>query len=188
MKETGLGATGIGSARGAAAIRRWITWTPLLLPLLGVGAVYLAHAVGADHLIAKRPNEYAALGLLALAVLVCLLRLAVRRDRFGLVMTAFTASLLCREIHFAGTHKGIYVAAVAIGVWVAVWRKSLLPVVKGTAKGRWLVIAAWAYLFAVLIQRRAFRFLPLERRLHVQMEEVCENIAHTLLLLACLLP
>ncbi len=173
---------------GAPAAKRLLRWWAALLPPLSVGAVYLADAAGGDRLIAKRPNEVVALVLLALAVLACLLRLTVWRDRFHLVLAAFTASLLCREIHFAGTHKGIYVAAVAIAVWAWVWRKHLLPVVKGTAKGRWLVIAAWAYVFAILIQRRAFRFLPLESQLHIQMEEVAENVAHTLLLIACLLP
>ena len=158
--------------------RRVLPWWPAVIPLLAIPTVYLATAVGADWLVAKRTHEVLALALLPVALAACALRLAIRRDRLHLVLTVAVAALLCREIHFPGAKPGFYAAAGGIAVWAALWRKSLLQSLLGRAKGRWFVLAGWAYLFALLIQRRALRFLPAEGDLHVQMEEVAESIAH----------
>ena len=161
-----------------AGVRRVLPWWPAIIPPLAIPAVYLATAVGADWAVAKRTHEAAAMVLLPLALAACALRLAIRRDRLHLVLTVAVAALLCREIHFHGAKPGFYVAAAGIAVWAAFWRKSLLESLLCRAKGRWVVLAGWAYLVALLIQRRALRFLPAEGDLHVQMEEVAESIAH----------
>ena len=164
-----------------------LNWWPLAVPLLGILAVYLADAMQWNHLIAKQPHETAALVLLSVALLVSTLRLIISRDRLHLVMTVAIAAMLCREIHFAGTHRGIYIAAALVALWCILWHRSLLKLVRNQPKGRWIVIAAWAYIAALLIQRRACKFLPDEQRLHVRLEEVLENIAHLFMIILALI-
>jgi len=176
-------------ARAQAKAPRWglAAWWPMLLAPLGIAAVYAARAVGWEILIEKAPHEIAALIILSAALLVCGVRWLIRRDRLHLVLTASSAALLCREIHFAGTHRGIYVAAGLIALWCVLWWRSLKKLVWRTAKGRWLTAAVWSYFVAVLVQRRAMKLLPDEEILHVRMEEVCENVAHLVFLIAALI-
>ena len=168
------------------AWRRALGWWPLALPPLGIVAAYLARAAGWELLIEKGPHEVAALILLPIALAICAARWLIRRDRLHLMLTVLAAVLLCREIHFAGTHRGIYVAAGLIAAWAVLWRDALKKALWRTPKGRWLAVAMWAYVVAFLIQRRALKFLPDEDVLHVRLEEVSENVAHLLLLVASL--
>ena len=176
-----------GGPRLPAGLRRVLPWWPAAIPLLAIPAAYLATAAGADCLVAKRTHEALALALLPVALAACAVRLATRRDRLHLILTVGVAALLCREIHFRGAKPGFYVAAAGIAVWAALWRKPLLQSLMGKAKGRWVVLAGWAYLVALLIQRRALRFLPGEADLHVQMEEVAESIAHAFVIVLSIL-
>ncbi len=155
----------------------------MLLPPVTLGAVYLAYGLGWEGVIHKKPQEVVALILMPAAVAVFAARWAVGRDRFHLVFACASIVLLCREIHFRGTGNGVYVAAALIGVWAFLWRRHLLPALVGRPRGRWLVVTAWSYLLALLIQRRALRFLPLEATLHVRMEEVLENLSHLFLVI-----
>ena len=173
--------------RARPAVRRVLAWWPAVVPLLASPAVYLATAAGADRLVAKATHETLALVLLPIALAVCAVRLAIRRDRLHLVLAVAVAALLCREIHFAGAKQGFYFAAGAIAVWCVFWRRPLLKGLLGRPKGRWLLLTGWAYLFALLIQRRALRFLPAEADLHVQMEELAESIAHAFVIVLALL-
>jgi hypothetical protein len=138
----------------------WRLW-PVLVPMLAVPAAYLLDATGLGHLSGRGVQETAALVL----------------------MLALSIVFLCREIHFTGTQQGIYVALALIAVWCLVWRRSLLGSLRRNGRRtRWVVMMMWAYAVAMLIQRRALRVLPHEDDLHVQMEEVAENIAHLFLI------
>jgi len=160
----------------------WRLW-PVLVPMLAVPAAYLLDATGLGHLSGRGVQETAALVLMPVAVLVYGLRYALGRDRLHLVLLALSIAFLCREIHFTGTHQGIYVALALIAVWCLVWRRSLLGGLRRNGRRtRWVVMMMWAYAVAMLIQRRALRVLPHEDDLHVQMEEVAENIAHLFLI------
>jgi len=160
----------------------WRLW-PALAPLLVVPAAYLLDATGLGHLSSRGVQETAALVLMPAAVLVYGLRYALGRDRLHLVLLALSIAFLCREIHFTGTHRGVYVAVALIGVWCFVWRRSLLDGLRrNSRRTRWIVMMMWAYAVAMLIQRRAFRVLPREGDLHIQMEEMAENIAHLFLI------
>ncbi len=183
--ETELIAAADGSSFPAMWKRMWV-WFPALAPPLTIAAVYATMAAGRGDLVAKRPQEVLGLILPAVAVLIAGLRWVIRRERFHLVLTVAAASLLCREIHFRGSHHGIYAAMAGIGLWCYLWRRSLLPAVHRTRKGRWLALAAWAYFVALLIQRRALKFLPDESKLHIQMEELAENIAHLFVIILSL--
>ena len=160
----------------------WRLW-PVLVPMLAVPAAYLLDATGLGHLSGRGVQETAALVLMPAAVLVYGLRYALGRDRLHLVLLTLSIVFLCREIHFTGTHQGIYVALALIGVWCLAWRRSLLGDLRRNGRRtRWVVMMMWAYAVAMLIQRRALRVLPHEDDLHIQMEEVAENIAHLFLI------
>ncbi len=168
-------------------IRAIAAWWPLVLPPVVIAAVWLAHAAGARAALAKPVHEVIALMLLSAAVGAALKGLLVRRDRVSVLLVVLCVAFLCREIHFAGTDTGFYVAVALIAAWAALWRKDLLAALIGQARGRWLVITAWAYFLSLLVQRRALRLLPGEEQVHVQLEEVSENLAHLLLTILALL-
>lgn len=98
---------------------------------------------------------------------------------------ALSVAFLCREIHFTGTERGVYVAAALIAAWCFSKRKKIFselqeyPQVKLT-----LIMTGTTYFFALLVQRRAFKkVLPesykyLEKWIHIPLEEFSENAAH----------
>ena len=93
---------------------------------------------------------------------------------------------MLREIHFAGTSKGVYVATAVVGLLVLRlgWRMDWSAAAR---RIDWAMVSALgatfaAYAVALLIQRRVFRMVPGEERLHVAFEEVCETWAHLCLL------
>ncbi len=168
-------------------VRAIAAWWPLVLPPVVMAAVWGAHAAGARAVLAKTVHETIALMLLSAAVGAALKGLLVRRDRASLLLALLCIAFLCREIHFRGTDTGFYVAVALIAAWAALWRKDLLAALIGQARGRWLVITAWAYFLSLLVQRRALRFLPGEDQVHVQLEEISENLGHLLLAILALL-
>ena len=194
-------------------VRVVLRWWPIVLAPLTIAVVYTIRAVPLDAEVfgikrfglqlmrwtCKEYQEDVALVLMPLAVLLSAVRLLkawlerhrpgadAGRVRLFLIWTVFTAVLLCREIHFAGTSTGVYVAAALIAAWCYVWRDSLKRHVWRTAKGRWVIIAGWSYCVALIIQRRALRFLPDEKLWHGWMEEMSENVAHLMLIIATLI-
>ncbi len=161
----------------------WYAWWPALLPLLVPVAVCVADAVGWGEAVGRGWQDTLAPYIVAVAVAVYGVRWAMRRERLHLVLGALSVAFLCREIHFEGTHRGIYLAVALIAVWCLAWRTSLVWGLRAhPRRARWLVLAGWAYLMAILVQRRALRFLPSEVDLHIQMEEVGENVAHVFLI------
>jgi hypothetical protein len=161
----------------------WYAWWPALLPPLVLVAVYVAEAVGWGEAVGKGWQETLAPYIMIVAVAVYGVRWAMRCERFHLVLGALSVAFLCREIHFQGTHRGVYLALALIAAWCLAWRTSLVGGLRAhPRRARWLVLAGWAYLMAFIVQRRALRFLPSESDLHVQMEEVGENVAHVFLI------
>jgi len=162
-------------------------WWPVLVPPAVAAAVYLARAVGWHQAVEKQPHEVIALCLLSAAVAVAAKGALAQRDRFCLVLAALCLVFLLREIHFPGAKEVLYGGVAVIGVWSVLWRRRLLPSLLGQARGRWLVITVWAYVLALLVQRRALKFLPDEEHVHIQLEEVLENVGHLFLLILGLL-
>ena len=162
--------------------RRLLPWWPMLLPPLVIPAVYAARAAGWEVLVGKGLHERLALVIVAAAVVVFAVRWWKRRDPLHLVFAVVSIVFLCREIHFKGTHQGVYVGLGLIAVWCVVWRRRLIEELQGRPrKQRWLAMVVWSYALALLVQRRAFKFLPDEADLHIQMEETLENLSHAFL-------
>ncbi len=156
-----------------------------LFVLLGVAIVYYAQSNGDNTQTWKGLCEVIALWLMGATTALFLLRVILFRMKMDIVLLALAVSFLCREIHFTGTHRGIYYAIAIIGVWTWLWRDKLLEEVNGKKQLKVAMFCmCWSYFIAILIQKRVFRekrlpLLPHEDLLHVPLEEVTENFSHT---------
>lgn len=176
-----------------------LTWIKLVFSLKGfwifipailsMVLVYCADAYNWPAILDKGNNEWLAIWLMGITTGVVLIRVLFFSRHLDIILFALAAAFLCREIHFVGTHKGIYIALTVIAIWATYWRNELF---KDFASSTPLKITFacmfWAYTLAILIQRRAFRhIIPLEDKLHVPLEEVGENVSHTIFLCVALL-
>ena len=163
------------------AVRR-LGWPWLFLCLIPVGLVVLADAAGLDYLIGKPLQETISVPLMAVVTLVWAVRARRERSVFFALLAAQALVFTMREIHFRGTSDGVYIGTAIIGLvslrlaWRTDWEQ-VLP------KIDWRLITALAvtaatYAVALLIQRRVFKGVPGEARLHVPLEEVFETFAH----------
>lgn len=163
-------------------------WLLFLINPAMVAFIYLAYAMDWQWALSKYYQEQlAAYLLMPLVVLGWGAGLAIRRTALHGIVLILATTMLCREIHFVGTHKGIYVAAVVIAVWAFLWRKRLAqPLNRGRIKPL-LLATIFAYAVSIILSRRVFRgVLPLENELHISMEEFMENAAHTLFFITAL--
>ena len=171
--------------------KRHLDWHPQLIVPLPVFAVIAAHALALDALIVKATQERLAIPLILGATTVWALRAWRGRERLCVLVACQAAVFACREFHFTGTHRGVYVATGVVAVWGLVWAWQYQEhVERGLTDWRalsWLLASVTSYALALLIQRRAFRFVPGESALHVSLEECTENAAHALLLLSGLI-
>ena len=151
--------------------------------------VYLFHWAGLENLYAKRLHETLALVILPLALVSYGAGAAYGRRSIHLILTILTIALFCREWHFKGTGIGIYVSLVAVGVWTYLWREKIKPALLHKQFRIWLISTCTTYFLSVLISRRLFKhlFLPLEKQLHVPLEEVTETAAHLMMLITSLI-
>jgi len=187
----------MGSIRqpsNALARLRCLRWWPWLIApaaialLVTVGSQIPASGRG-DLLLADAQSAAEAVApfLVGAAVIVYGLRAAVTRSPLALILVGLATSLLCREIHWEWTHRGIYVLLAATGLWGAIWRRRIAgPLAEEAAHTSWLLATLWAYALAFLLYRRAFRFLPGEDRLHNFLEEGVETVAHLMLIVTSL--
>ena len=68
----------------------------------------------------------------------------------------------------------------------AAWRDLMVEPLKDRRHARWLVATVVAYLFAVLADRRAFKFIPGEADIHSHIDECAETMAHLVFLVTSL--
>jgi len=165
---------------GPRPVAVW-AYAMLALPVLAAFSTYPAHVNDFEAWNFKGTHEPLALTLLGPAAVAFALHALVGRDRLRLLLSLLAVAFYCREWHFAGTSKGVYVALAVLGVWGWIWRRFLTDALADRRVLLPLVATAWAYLLSQLIARRVFRFVPLEDVLHVPAEEVTETMAHMML-------
>ena len=153
----------------------------LSLPVLAAFSTYPAHVSDFQAWNYKGTHEPLALTLLGPAAVAFGLHALVARDRLRLLLSLLAVAFYCREWHFAGTSKGVYVALAVLGIWGWVWRRPVMDTLSNRRVLIPLVATGWAYLLSQLIARRVFRFVPFEELLHVPAEEVTETMAHMML-------
>jgi len=164
------------------AVRAEVSWRWLLVALIPAVAVVLADACGAAWFYAKGPHESIAVMVLVVAVAAWLGRAVRERSAFIGLIAAQVLVFLLREIHFGWTKNGVYVLTAIIGLvglrmaWRTDW-KVVLPRVDWRLVSA-LAITVASYAVALIVQRRAFKGIPGEERLHVAFEEVLETGAH----------
>ena len=103
------------------------------------------------------------------------------------ILYVIALNFLCREIHFAGTNNAVVIIAAIVLIWVVYWRDRIWVKIKNAKIIQVaLVGTAFTYFLSILIARRVFSIdhlalLPNEANVHVELEEVLENIAHLFL-------
>lgn len=182
----------IGRPLVSAYWRQGHQW-PILLALLPVLLVIAGDLWGWAAISApgcKATYELIAVPLTAAAAAAWLSRACALGSRLALIVAAQAAVFCCREIHFTGTHRGVYVATAVVVVWALTWawrRRDLLkPENVDWRQVSFLVAAVGTYVLAIVIQKRVFKVIPGERDLHIALEEATETMAHILLVLAAL--
>lgn len=162
---------------------------PLLLGPAAMACCYAAYFAGRPGFYQKRIHEILALIILFITGTIFFLCAVRYRRPIVIILTVLTVAFFCREWHFAGTSKGVYVTLAIVGFWAYVWRDKIAQALKNRSLKIWLIATFVTYFLSQLIARRAFRslHLPLELQLHVPMEEVVETTAHIMLLVTSLI-
>lgn len=172
-----------------------LTWWPSLgaaaaLVLIALASVLAVRWPAGMRFVSGRVQRHIdATGpfLVAVATALYAAKAALTRNRLYLIMAAFSATLVCREIHFGWTHRGVYVMLAVVGVWAFAWRKQLAEPLQDRRHTSWIVATVWAYVLAFLVYRRVFRFVPGEAQAHNFIEESMETVAHGMLIATALL-
>ncbi len=165
-----------------------LDWRMFLIAPFAMLIIAFVFAPQRDIYLIKGVPELMALVLTGAAVAVSGFRLKIEDNPLVPLMFAFCLAFFSREIHFAGTSNGVYIAVIAIGIWAWRWRGRIAASVNTGYFKTCLFATGWAYFLALLVQRRFFKHVlpePLlvwEHSIHVPMEEWLEVVAHALLL------
>jgi hypothetical protein len=171
--------------------RTVVSFWPFLLWTLPVMAVYtLGQSIPGE--LWRSTNEGIALPLVMMSVVGYGLLAWRRHNEFALVMFILSLGFFCREWHFAGTSKGVYVVAGFVGVWFLYRRKEISALMKNTPVEIWLWATFLCYGLGQGIARRFFSerhlgLLPMEEQYHIPLEETMETMAHLMLAATCLI-
>jgi hypothetical protein len=163
-------------------------WWPVLLGPLMMAAVYIAWQLDRPGFYAKSLHERLAMPILFVPLLVFSIGAIVRRCSYLGLMAALCIAFFCREWHFKGTSRGVYVALIIIGILAIRYRHDIAVRLKGSRLKIWMIATMVTYALSQIIARRVFRhILPSEAIMHVPLEEVVETTAHLLLLITSLI-
>lgn len=178
-------------------IANCLRWWPVLLPIIALVALACVSNSFAPEKVQrfvgklKQYSEMPSPMILIAASLLFALQAHRTGSSISAVLCGLSGAFACREIHFAGTHRGIYVAIVVLMIWAYAWRIRLRQTCLLLKKHRqlaWILSAAFCYVLAFLITKRVFKHIPIipgEKTIHVALEEGIEFLAHTTLLFSC---
>ena len=160
--------------------------------LIAVGLVYIGHYHGITEAqwesVWKNRLELTAIPVLSLTVLLLLISTIRAKKRIDIVFLGVAIAFLCREIHFAGTSTGVYIAVGIVAVLAFLWRDDIIDELKSQNFHKALIFSLiWSYFVSIVIQRRAFSakhlgILPDEQSVHIGLEEMTEDMAHLVFL------
>jgi hypothetical protein len=169
---------------------RFFYWWPLLLGPIAMVLVYIANGTDTEGLFSSRTNEGMALILVGTSVVLFALQAIIFRSEFHLFMAVLCAAFFCREWHFYGTSRGIYIALVLLGIWAVIRRVDFARIVGNGHLKIWIVTMMATYLLSQLIARRVFKHIPIlpnEAHLHIPLEETMETLAHLTMIVVCII-
>ena len=166
---------------------RKINWLPCLIAPAGLVGLALFIKPEFDQGRIQTLLENAGPLLLGIAACIFAARAALAKNPWHLILTVLVITLFCRELHFAGTSTGVYVALGLICAWVIVWNKKLRAIPVDWRLTSWLIGALWVYVLAQLVDRRMFgpkylNLIPNEKIIHSTVEEAMETLAHLLMI------
>ena len=162
------------------------SWWPMLLGPLAVGIVAFSRWRGWDIDQLDVTLETLAPWLIAVATAIYWSRAIATRNPLAIVLTGLTASLLCREIHFDGMSRAIFVLLGFVGVWFVAWRDILAGPLRDRRQTSWLIATLATYFLSQLIAKRVFKFVPGEIPIHSKLEEAVETVAHLMMIITSL--
>jgi hypothetical protein len=159
---------------------------PFLLWGVPIIAVYTLGYWELDRWCGREILEQIALPLVLISVVSYGLLAWRRGNEFAKVVFVLSLGIFCREWHFSGTSKGIYILIVCVIGWAIYRRKKITALIKDTPVEIWIWAAGLCYVMSQLIARRAFgeshlNILPMEERYHILLEESVETMAHLIL-------
>jgi len=170
--------------------RNWwrkVTWYPMLLAPLVTGAS-VAISVGRPawfqglQVWLEEPAPY----LVGAAAAIYAARAVWTFNPLYWIVAVLGAALTCREIHFAGTSRGLYVALAVLAGWAVAWRGRLYGPLGDWRHTSWLLATLAGYFLSQLVARRAFKFIPGEHAIHRSLEECAETAAHAMFIVTAL--
>jgi hypothetical protein len=139
-------------------------------------------------MVSRTPNENIALFLVGISLVGFIVQTILFRSEFHLFMAFLCGAFFCREWHFPGTGKGIYIALGVLVFWAVIRRKELEKIIKNSLVKIWIPCTFATYFLSQLIARRAFRnILPIEDEVNVALEESVETVAHIMMIVICLI-
>ena len=159
---------------------------PFFLWGVPIIAVYTLGYWDLDRWCGREILEQAALPLVLISVVSYGLLAWRRGNEFAKLLLVLSLGIFCREWHFPGTSKGIYVLIVCVIGWGIYQRKKITALIKDTPVEIWIWAAGMCYVMSQLIARRAFgerhlNILPMEDLYHIPLEESVETMAHLIL-------
>jgi hypothetical protein len=172
--------------------RTVFSFWPFFLWTVPLATVYTLGYWQREHWCGRGILEAVAVPLVLVSVISYGL-LAWRRDNeFAKILCVLSLGFFCREWHFAGTSKGIYVLIVIVASWGVIRRKQIARLIKNTPVEIWLWATLLCYMLSQIVARRLFAerhlgILPMEARYHIPLEETMETMAHLLLAITSLL-
>ena len=177
---------GSGNKKSEAAKTLLSLWPFIFIPL-AIMYVYVTSYFGFDWLCAKSFHEPLALPIVGMSVLSFFWLACKTKNELSIAMTFLNVAFFCREWHFAGTDKGIYIAISLFAGWFIYRREQIEEMITGKRIKIWLFATASCYLFSQIMARRVFSvnhlgLLPLEGEYFVSFEETLEGTAHLLML------
>jgi hypothetical protein len=163
-------------------IRR-VHWTWLILIPAGIALSILGSLLPWNYEALQHGLEAAAPVILALSIPVLLARALKSHNLACWVVLLVACAFLLRELHdlpwLRWIDIGVYLAVLAAGGIMLIFRHRIAARFQSDP---WQATAAMflfvAYLVALLIDRRVFKFVPGEKVIHSGLEETAETIAH----------
>ena len=164
-----------------------LSWWPFIFIPLAMIYVYVMSYFGFAWLCAKSFHEPLALPIIGMSILSFFWLAYKTKNELAIAMTFLNIAFFCREWHFAGTDKGIYIAISFFAGWFVYRRTQIEKMITGKRIKIWLFATASCYLFSQIIARRVFSvnhlgMLPLEGEYFISFEETLEGTAHLMML------
>jgi len=153
-----------------------------ILPFIAAVIIWLLSLTPVAVVFSKPIQEIIAVCILTINTIVILIAHVKMRKFVTLWLLLLGIALLCRELHFYGTHRGFYIALILLVSWCAVKRVKFVHEIQSTGGARLLVGTMWMYSMAKVMDRDYLYFMPKYDEWHDYVEESMESVGHIMIL------